>query len=141
MNELWRGLDELKRYGSNEDWRGVFARLPRRVPEVYQAYIGSNAWKHKREHRKNLDCYKCNQCPRVNNLTVHHITYERLGDELMEDLITLCGHCHHTHHGLDRSIETQFTQALFSTKRGGVLTRLRERIEAQELKTKLAGMA
>lgn len=127
MNELWRALEDLKRFGTNEDWRAIFAK--HRVREIYVAYIASNAWKYKRETRKNLDNYRCNKCPRVNDLNVHHITYERLGDELMEDLITLCGHCHHTHHGLERSIETKVTQAVFSTKRGSVLTRLRERME------------
>lgn len=129
MNELWRALEDLKKFGENADWRNIFSRF--RKHEIYMAYLDSNAWKHKREERKLLDNYRCNQCPRVNNLTVHHLSYARLGDELMEDLITLCDHCHHTHHGLERSLETQATQAIFSTKRGSVLTKIKSQMEAR----------
>lgn len=41
------------------------------------------------------DNHKCQTCLSVEDLEVHHKTYERLGDELPEDLITLCRECHH----------------------------------------------
>lgn len=34
---------------------------------------------------------------------VHHLTYERLGAELDDDLVAACEQCHRTMHGLERS--------------------------------------
>jgi len=33
------------------------------------------------------------------NLEVHHLTYDRLGDERMDDLEVLCPDCHRKAHG------------------------------------------
>jgi hypothetical protein len=34
----------------------------------------------------------------TNNLEVHHRTYERIGEELVTDLVVLCHSCHRLHH-------------------------------------------
>lgn len=48
------------------------------------------------------DCVRdggCRGCGTVDNLHVHHLTYERLGRELLTDLVTLCAGCHRKQHG------------------------------------------
>ena len=60
----------------------------------YADYIKSKVWKKKRNERLSFDGYRCRQCGSAQNLRVHHITYERLGHEEMDDLITLCKDCH-----------------------------------------------
>jgi 5-methylcytosine-specific restriction endonuclease McrA len=36
---------------------------------------------------------------------VHHLTYERLGNELLIDLVSLCNGCHDQAHGKVRSAD------------------------------------
>jgi 5-methylcytosine-specific restriction endonuclease McrA len=60
----------------------------------YNAYIQSPAWRKKRAARIRRDHYMCQTCGVRGYLTVHHRTYERLGRERMDDLITLCESCH-----------------------------------------------
>lgn len=42
---------------------------------------------------------KCEQCPSVRNIQLHHMTYERLGNELPQDVMLLCDDCHRGIHG------------------------------------------
>jgi hypothetical protein len=65
----------------------------------YRQYIASDAWKTKRRERLELDGHECTNCDATTYLEVHHLTYERLGNELMSDLQTLCQTCHARLHG------------------------------------------
>lgn len=61
---------------------------------IYEVYIRSESWRQKRLQvlrRARGICERCNEWPVVN---VHHITYERLGDERLEDLLGVCICCH-----------------------------------------------
>lgn len=70
----------------------------------YENYIRSAAWQLKREERLKIDDYKCAMCGRPqdktkNGLQVHHISYRRLGNEIVyEDLVSLCPNCHRKIH-------------------------------------------
>jgi 5-methylcytosine-specific restriction endonuclease McrA len=66
----------------------------------HRKYILSAAWKKKAQEKRDLVGNKCELCNLENNLQVHHLTYERLGKELMEDLQVLCGDCHMKVHGI-----------------------------------------
>lgn len=67
--------------------------------DFYKLYLQTDLWKTTRRARIKLDNYRCAQCGSPINLNVHHITYDRLGCEDMEDLVTLCKKCHeHLHH-------------------------------------------
>jgi len=73
--------------------------------EEKQKYIQSDKWKILKEKRLKIANRSCEICKRKNNLQLHHITYERLGDEIIEDLIILCKKCHQQQHdiyGYDR---------------------------------------
>lgn len=67
----------------------------------YQDYIKSSDWKKQSKRRMAIDDFKCQRCGTAKNLVVHHITYDRLGNEKMEDLITLCRKCHEEIHKND----------------------------------------
>ena len=60
----------------------------------YYDYINSPEWKERARKRMRMDRFQCSVCGTAKNLAVHHITYERLGHEDMDDLITLCKDCH-----------------------------------------------
>ena len=72
-----------------------------KMRDFYHCYMNSDAWKKKRNERLKLDNFKCQKCGSAMNLVVHHITYDRLGREPMEDLITLCQRCHASLHETD----------------------------------------
>lgn len=60
----------------------------------YQTYLASQAWAVKREAVK-LRCSEiCELCNNSAMRSTHHLTYERLGDEYLEDLLGLCDDCH-----------------------------------------------
>ena len=54
----------------------------------------SDKWKHKRLLRLKVDRFKCRTCSNTEDLEVHHVSYQNLGNEDLEDLITLCKDCH-----------------------------------------------
>lgn len=61
----------------------------------YLAYLQSPEWQDKRSQRLKIDQYKCQRCGRPMDLQVHHLTYDRIGNEnVYTDLITLCKYCH-----------------------------------------------
>lgn len=61
---------------------------------IYTKYINSEAWREKRKDRLQIDGNKCRTCLSKERLEVHHVTYERFGNENLDDLITLCRDCH-----------------------------------------------
>lgn len=65
-----------------------------------KAYMKSKEWDYIRKKVLVRDKYRCRFCHRRSrSMQVHHITYERLFAEDLNDLITLCGYCHAKHHG------------------------------------------
>ena len=61
----------------------------------YYEYIQSEDWNRKRRERLAIDGYKCVVCGRSDvPLQVHHRSYDHLGDEQMDELITVCETCH-----------------------------------------------
>ena len=72
-------------------------------------YIRSRAWARLRRlvlGRAGGRCESCGKIPLVGfdgALQVHHITYERLGAEPLEDLVAVCAGCHLWAHGGGRA--------------------------------------
>lgn len=66
---------------------------------VKSPYMKSDRWRKKRVKVLDRDGHKCVQCKRGDGpLQVHHLTYERYGNERLDDLVTLCERCHSTEH-------------------------------------------
>ena len=63
--------------------------------KAYSKYLKSHAWKTLRAKVIYRDGGRCKICGNAHrSLDVHHITYERFGNELLSDLVTLCD-AHH----------------------------------------------
>ena len=82
-----------------------FKRKPPVIPadkkEFYAEYMQSNEWRIKRGYRLKIDKHKCRDFhlwPCRKNLQVHHKNYNRLGNERMSDIITLCVKHHRKAH-------------------------------------------
>ena len=67
--------------------------------KLYQIYLTTKEWKKKSDDCKKLADYKCVKCSSVKNLHAHHLTYDRIGEELQSDLQCLCLTCHEKEHG------------------------------------------
>lgn len=66
---------------------------------TYDEYLASPEWQEKRQARLELDGFQCQFCGSENDLCVHHVTYDRLGNEDVNfDLVTLCKDCHERLH-------------------------------------------
>lgn len=81
----------------------------------YNNYMKSDEWAAKREERLQLDDNHCVMCGRKNGLQkdgvtpilqVHHVHYGNLGNEPMEDLVSLCPGCHRKIHRYYRRIRS-----------------------------------
>src|SRR5690348_5248702 len=72
--------------------------------ERYIEYLSSPEWKAKRKAVKERCSNICERCHRYLVDDVHHLTYDRVYDEPLEDLQGLCAGCHdfqHNHSGID----------------------------------------
>lgn len=67
----------------------------------YDDYLKSPAWEAKRKEILERDGRRCTVCGTAKNLEVHHLTYDHFGDELPEELVTLCRKCHEKLHEKD----------------------------------------
>ncbi len=62
----------------------------------YDEYLQSPEWREKRLQVLERDGHTCQVCCiSGRDVEVHHLTYRSLGDEPLEDLITVCKACHH----------------------------------------------
>ncbi len=68
--------------------------------EEYSEYLNSEAWKKKRMQRLAIAKFRCAACTNNKAVQVHHLTYERIFDEDMADLLPLCAE----HHSLAESL-------------------------------------
>ena len=68
-----------------------------RSHEEKQQYLSTTRWKKKKMqvHLRDLVCQSCGSSFK---LVVHHLRYDNLGDEPLEDLILLCSSCHEKLH-------------------------------------------
>lgn len=72
-------------------------------------YLSSPHWRavHERKYQKTKR-YQCYCCPQRVRLQLHHVTYERLGEERMSDLQFVCGPCHEAIHGHKTLLKKRF---------------------------------
>lgn len=64
----------------------------------YETYIASDAWRERAALLIVARGERCERCGRADSLGVHHLTYERLGEERDDDLLVLCVRCHAGQH-------------------------------------------
>lgn len=68
----------------------------------YKDYLKTDHWKDVRRRLFQARGRKCEKCKRGKSVSlqidVHHLTYERRGQELLTDLQVLCRDCHNREH-------------------------------------------
>lgn len=60
----------------------------------YHRYLASREWAVKKEQVKQRSAGTCERCQEARASEVHHVTYERLGHEDLDDLLHICCACH-----------------------------------------------
>lgn len=84
--------------------------------DKYEAYINSPKWKMFRRGVIKVRGNKCEDCSIPGpGLHLHHLTYERLGNEIPEDVTLLCEPCHQERHPHKR-ISRQQNSAFANTR-------------------------
>jgi 5-methylcytosine-specific restriction endonuclease McrA len=81
------------------------ARVRRRIRShslLYDSYLHSQLWRARRWQWIAQARGRCQHCGHRGDLTVHHLTYARLGRERDEDVQVLCWPCHHARHHTPR---------------------------------------
>jgi len=71
----------------------------RKAPFAYQAYLASREWALLKRQVRERSGGKCERCGADQEAT-HHLTYERIGEERLEDLQAVCNACHEYLSGL-----------------------------------------
>lgn len=66
----------------------------------YDQYLQSRHWQIVRWQFEQLVPKICVHCGNTKNLNIHHLTYERIGRELPNDLVYLCELCHKRWHSI-----------------------------------------
>lgn len=74
--------------------RGQRRRSTLFMNQEYQDYLDSEAWKFRRLKRISIAGGRCEACGSARKLHVHHLTYERIFNEEMADLLVLCEEHH-----------------------------------------------
>lgn len=75
----------------------------------YEDYLKSDLWKQKRSTVLSVLGGRCQICKDKTGITVHHVSYERIGKELIDDLQVLCKDCHKMVHFLVSERPKQYT--------------------------------
>ena len=64
----------------------------------FEEYLKTPEWKTRRSRALIRAGNRCQVCTNTDRLEVHHRSYERFGDELLEDLVVMCRKCHQHFH-------------------------------------------
>lgn len=90
-------------YGGRAPWvQEIVTRWRAKWWVVYKEYLLSPEWRLKRKEVLGRDWHTCCFCRKAPATQVHHLTYERVGDEPLEDLVSSCKPCHEEHHSRRR---------------------------------------
>ena len=76
--------------------------------ELYNQYLASPEWNSKKIRVRARDYGRCQLCRSDSFLEVHHLTYNRVGDEALFDLVTLCRHCHEQEEVLKKESKNEY---------------------------------
>lgn len=71
---------------------------PKTRKQLYQEYINSKEWKLKRDEFKERFGNQCAMCDSGKNLAIHHLNYDNVGNETINDVVCLCKGCHFDAH-------------------------------------------
>lgn len=84
----------------------------------YRKYLKSEHWVEIRRQRKRLDNHRCYLCGCQKYLNVHHLKYDNLGNEnVEEDLVTLCKKCHSMLHRIKDATQKDYNAFIYEKRR------------------------
>lgn len=63
-------------------------------PSEYRRYLASREWALLKEAVRRRSDGRCERCRHGEYEETHHVTYERIGNERLEDLMAVCSLCH-----------------------------------------------
>jgi 5-methylcytosine-specific restriction endonuclease McrA len=76
-----------------------YTQLKKLGHNTYYEYLQSDHWKEfRKKYYRSRKRKSCTLCKSRNDIHLHHITYNRLGREQLNDVIPLCGECHELIH-------------------------------------------
>ena len=96
INEITRKSAKRKKIDENVQNGQFRSRCRLGVPK----YIGSKRWAKRRRRYYAMNPNVCEVCGSRDKLTLHHLTYERLGMEDDKDLVPLCWPHHEALHDM-----------------------------------------
>lgn len=67
----------------------------------YDGYLSSAEWRERRRLVLDRAGGQCEGCGLTKATQVHHLTYERVGNEMLFDLVSVCESCHNAIHRKD----------------------------------------
>lgn len=82
-----------------KSWR-LYIKYHKSRRTAYHEYLQSSQWQETRDKLFEAKGKQCNRCKSLQNIQVHHKTYDRLGQEKLNDLEVLCSACHQKEHGV-----------------------------------------
>ena len=99
----WRLTDAgLPSEESAVEGRVAAERLAKLRSMPYPFYLRTPEWRRTRAAALVRAGHACSlDVTHTRDLEVHHRTYERLGEEMVTDLVVLCHSCHQLHHHVD----------------------------------------
>lgn len=107
-------------------------KIPKpRSKEEYSKYLRTFRWTIAKRRLYRERGRQCEKCPNTKALQVHHLTYDRVGNERYSDLQILCAWCHAEEHDriIDEHLQAKIekeaqkqevAQAALSVKKGFV---------------------
>ena len=99
MITLYKKIQAIKPVVDRLETEYKASRLKELKTMDYAVYLKTPEWIAKSRQAKER-CHCCQECGACGvELHVHHLTYERRGEELPEDLVVLCKSCHAKVHG------------------------------------------
>ena len=78
--------------------------------DYYDTYLKSIKWHLLRVKALTRDEYKCVACKSTDTLQLHHKHYQTLGEESLDDVITLCKKCHGLFHLAQNALRSEMYQ-------------------------------
>lgn len=94
----------------------------------YRKYLKSGKWRQKRQRKFEEVGARCEECGSLRNLQIHHVTYVRVGDELLSDLKVLCSSCHREAHGIN-AIDVSSEPKHCKTVLNGIIMSIKNKID------------
>lgn len=92
------GVPPLGAALTEDAWAKASGRRRATWWERYNAYLASPAWAEKRRRVFKRARGVCEGCGEARATQVHHLTYRRVFNELLFDLVAVCGPCHQRAH-------------------------------------------